>query len=174
MLVAALLAGPAAGHAIAASATSAPGTAATPWTPDVRAATSFAQRSGRVAFAVRTPTRAWQRGGDGRFLAASVVKAMLMVAYLSRTDVRHRPLKRSERDLLSRMVRRSQNPPATLSDVVGADGLQRLARRAECGTSSRSWASGAAAASRRRTRRASFSASTACCPAGTAFTRWCC
>lgn len=132
MLVAALLAGPAAGHAIAASAASAPGAAATPWTPDVRAATSFAQRrSGRVAFAVRTPTRAWQRGGDGRFPAASVVKAMLMVAYLSRTDVRHRPLKRSERDLLSRMIRRSQNPPAnTLSDIVGADGLQRLARRA--------------------------------------------
>lgn len=112
MLVAALLAGPAADHAIAASAASAPGAAATPWTPDVRAATSFPQRrSGRVAFAVRAPTRAWQRGGDGRFPAASVVKAMLMVAYLSRTDVRHRPLKRSERDLLSRMIRRSQTPP---------------------------------------------------------------
>jgi len=42
-----------------------------------------------------------------------------MVAYLSRTDVRHRPLKRSERDLLSRMIRRSQNPPAnTLSDTA--------------------------------------------------------
>jgi hypothetical protein len=50
MLVAALLAGPAAGHAIAASAASAPDAAATPWTPDVRAATSFAQRrSGRYA-----------------------------------------------------------------------------------------------------------------------------
>ena len=117
MLVAALLASPAAGRRAQRP---------TRWTPDVRAATSFAQRrSGRVAFAVRTPTRAWQRSGDVRFPAASVVKAMLMVADLSRTDVRHRPLKRSERDLLSRMIRRSQN---TLSDIVGADGLQRLAR----------------------------------------------
>ena len=103
-----------------------------PWTPGMRSARHFARgRTGRIAFAVRTPSRAWQWHGDDTFPSASVLKAMLMVAYLNRTRVRSRPLERSERRRLARMIRRSEDPPANmLMGIVGVDGLRRLARRA--------------------------------------------
>jgi hypothetical protein len=53
---------------------------------------------------------------------------MLLVAYLR--HVRERPLRHSERALLTPMIRRSDNVAATrVRDIVGNDGLVRLARR---------------------------------------------
>jgi hypothetical protein len=56
---------------------------------------------------------------------------MLLAAYLSRGDVRHRPLRPPDRRLLDPMVRRSDNVAATrVRDIVGNDALVALARRA--------------------------------------------
>ena len=53
------------------------------WKPDVRAAREFAQeRRGTEAFAVRTGDRAWGYRARRAFPSASVLKAMLLVAYL--------------------------------------------------------------------------------------------
>jgi hypothetical protein len=62
--------------------------------------------------------------------SASVLKAMLMVAYLRQPDVRHRPLREADRDLLEPMIRWSDNVAATrVRDIVGNEGLVRLARQ---------------------------------------------
>jgi hypothetical protein len=103
------------------------------WRPDVQAARIFAvQRLGTVSFAVRTPGRLW--GYQPRYGAAgvSVVKAMLMVAYLRHPRVRGRGLGASDRRLLRPMVRWSNNPTAyVVWRFVGhAAGLQGVARRA--------------------------------------------
>ena len=105
---------------------------AQPWTPAMDAARQFAQgRQGRIAFAVRTPTRAWHWHGADRFPSASVLKAMLLVGYLRRSEVREHAIEPSERQRLSRMIRRSDNPAANrFARIVGVAGLQRLARRA--------------------------------------------
>jgi beta-lactamase class A len=58
------------------------------------------------------------------------VKAMLLVAYLRRPDVRGRPLQAGERALLDPMVRRSDNDAAdAIHARVGVAGLSALARR---------------------------------------------
>src|SRR4029453_15971810 len=63
--------------------------------------------------------------------SASVVKAMLLVAYLRRPGVRDRDLRPGERALLGPMIRRSDNAAASqVCNVVGTGGLARLARRA--------------------------------------------
>lgn len=102
------------------------------WRSNVRAAATYAQqRQGTVAFAVRTPSRAYGRHARWRYHSASVVKAMLLVSYLSRRDVRARPLRLGERRLLSPMIRRSDNDAANaIVRRVGAGGLRALARRA--------------------------------------------
>ncbi len=62
--------------------------------------------------------------------SASVLKAMLLAAYLRRPEVRDRDLSVADRDLLAPMVRWSDNVAATrVRDVVGDAGLVRLARR---------------------------------------------
>jgi hypothetical protein len=116
-----------------AAALAAPASAAAePWSPDVRAARAYAQdRAGDVSFAVRT--EGWARGQRATRVvpAASVLKAMLLVAYLRRPEVKGRQLRRADRDLLAPMVRWSDNVAATrVRDVVGDEGLRRLARRA--------------------------------------------
>jgi Beta-lactamase enzyme family len=59
-----------------------------------------------------------------------VLKAMLLVAYLRQPEVRNRPLRRADLDLLEPMVRWSDNVAATrVRDIVGNAGLVRLARR---------------------------------------------
>jgi hypothetical protein len=80
---------------------------------------------------VRTEERAWghrpARGGA----AASTLKAMLLVAYLRRPEVRRRALTRADRRLLAPMVRRSDDVAATrVRDVLGSAGVARFARRA--------------------------------------------
>ena len=61
--------------------------AAAPWSPDVDAARDYARdRAGSVSFTVRTERRAWGYRGDRVDRSASVVKAMLMVTYLNRSE----------------------------------------------------------------------------------------
>jgi hypothetical protein len=66
-----------------------------------------------------------------RYTAASVVKAMLLVAYLDSVSSARRSLTSADRALLSSMIRISDNDAATAVYLrVGDAGLQRLARRA--------------------------------------------
>jgi hypothetical protein len=105
-----------------------------PWKSRVASAREFARgRSGSVSFAV-IGERGNLRGYKPRreFASASVVKAMLMVSYLRRNDVRHRPLHAGDKALLAPMIQRSDNATATaVFNIVGIEGLLRLARAAE-------------------------------------------
>jgi beta-lactamase class A len=107
-------------------------THAAPWQPDVRAAKSYAlHRHGSIAFAVRTATGAFGWHERRTFPSASVLKAMLLVAYLNEHAVRHRDLRARERALLAPMIRRSDNEAASALFVqVGTRRLRALARRA--------------------------------------------
>jgi beta-lactamase class A len=102
------------------------------WSPGVRAAESYASaRPGSVAFAVRTEKRVWGRHLDRPVQSASVVKALLMVAYLRQPDVRGRALGREDRKLLMPMIRWSQNDAAsTIASRLGPERVNRVARRA--------------------------------------------
>jgi hypothetical protein len=101
------------------------------WRPGVSAARAYAsKRAGTVSFALRT--RGHLYGYDSRrtVSSASVVKAMLMVAYLNRRGVRGRQLDGDDRALLAPMIQRSANAAANrVYVIVGSDGLYRLARR---------------------------------------------
>ena len=112
----------------------APAAAAPPpdWRPGFAAARSYAAgRSGEVSFALRTERRHWSFHGTTAYRSASVVKAMLLVAYLRRGGVRDRGLRPGERALLDPMIRRSDNGAATTIDArVGMPALAALARRA--------------------------------------------
>ena len=104
-----------------------------PWHKRVRDATSFvAGRTGSASFAVideRGRVHGYRRAVQ--YSSASLVKAMLLVAYLNRRDVRRRDLRANERHLLGPMVRISDNDAATaIYQRVGMDGLNRLAHRA--------------------------------------------
>jgi len=110
--------------------------AATPppdWRPGFAAARSYAaSRSGEVSFALRTERRHWSFHGTTAYRSASVVKAMLLVAYLRQGGVRDRRLRPGERALLDPMIRHSDNGAATTIDArVGMPALAALARRAE-------------------------------------------
>ena len=108
------------------------GSAERPWKPDVAAAKRYAvHRHGVIAFAVRTPTRSWGWHAHRTFPSASLLKAILLVAYLDRPSLRARPLAPSDRALLAPMIRRSDNTAA--GRVLGIDGsraVYRVARRA--------------------------------------------
>ena len=101
------------------------------WAPDVSAARDYlATRGGHVRFAVRTERRVWGHHRLRVVPAASVLKAMLMVAYLNRREVRDRPLRERDLRLLRPMIRRSDNVTASyIRNLVGNRGLRRLARR---------------------------------------------
>ena len=63
--------------------------------------------------------------------SASMLKAMLLVAYLNRQSVRGRALTRRDRGLLAPMIRWSDNGTATrVLPIVGPGALYRLADRA--------------------------------------------
>lgn len=102
------------------------------WRANLRGAIAYAHgRTGDIAFAVRT---------DGRFLgyrpdhvewSASVVKAMLLVAYLDEPWVAGRPINGHDDSLLRPMITVSDNNAANQVDqIVGSGGLAALARRA--------------------------------------------
>jgi hypothetical protein len=96
------------------------------------AAVAYAShRHGEIAFAVRTPTRSWSWHGAEIFPSASVLKAMLLVAYLDLPSVRARALEPADRALLAPMIRRSDNAAAgRVLGIVGAARLRGLAHRA--------------------------------------------
>jgi hypothetical protein len=102
-----------------------------PWKGRLRRAERWAaHRAGRVSFAV-VGERGTARGHRSHraFRSASVVKVMLMAAYLRSGDVRSRRLQPADRDLLEPMIRWSDNGAATIvRDIVGNDALVRLAR----------------------------------------------
>jgi hypothetical protein len=102
------------------------------WHPDVRAARDYAEsRAGQVSFAVRTEHRLYGIGVRRTVPTASVLKAMLLVAYLRDPAVRDRRLRPTDLALLHPMVCWSDNVTATrVRDIVGNGGLVRLARRA--------------------------------------------
>ena len=105
------------------------------WRPHVRAAAAYAaNRAGTVSFGARTERRLRGVGVRRGVPSASVVKAMLLVAYLRRPDVRRRSLRADERALLGPMIRRSDNAAASrICNIVGTGGLARLARRVRMG-----------------------------------------
>ena len=71
------------------------------WTPGLKAANDYADgRPGEVSFAVRTEKDVWGRALDRQVQSASVVKALLLVAYLRQPDVRSRALTSEERHIL--------------------------------------------------------------------------
>jgi hypothetical protein len=114
--------------ATALAAGSAPGS----WRPSIGAAIRYAShRHGVIAFAVRTPRRSWGWHAAETFPSASVLKAMLLVAYLDLPSVRQRPLRNADRALLGPMIRRSDNAAAgKVLGIVGGARLRGLAHRA--------------------------------------------
>jgi hypothetical protein len=104
-----------------------------PWEERVRDAVRYGRsRTGAVSFAVvdeRGRVHSFRRGA--RYASASLVKAMLLVAYLRRGGVRGRRLHPYERALLGPMIRFSDNDAASAVHAqVGSGGLNHLARRA--------------------------------------------
>jgi hypothetical protein len=99
----------------------------------VRAAASYlAGRAGTKAFAVVN-----DHGGlagvnlHRRFHSASVVKSMLLVAYLQMLARRHRSLNSAGRALLYPMIHSSDNEAASaVLAIVGEEALDRVAREA--------------------------------------------
>src|SRR5829696_3548455 len=102
------------------------------WVPGIASATRYAQsRRGNISFAVRFPSgRIYGYRTQRTAPSASVLKAMLMVAYLNRRNVRSRNVTRSDLALLAPMIRRSDNRTAyRIRVLVGAGGLYRVARK---------------------------------------------
>jgi hypothetical protein len=118
---------------VASVALAVPAAAATTWPDRVADATAYAEsRAGSVSFTV-TDEAGRLRGYRGRRVvpSASVLKAMLLVAYLNRASVRNRELRDADRLLLGPMIRRSDNDTASrVLGLVGAAGVYRVASRA--------------------------------------------
>jgi hypothetical protein len=106
------------------------------WRPHVSAARTYARRRrGDVAFAVRYAGFFAGYRPDHREWSASVLKAMLLVAYLDRPSVAARALSARERAMLAAMITRSDNTAAdTVDTIVGAGGLRAIAARAGMGS----------------------------------------
>ena len=101
------------------------------WRPHMLAAIGYTDtRTGDVAFAVRTEDRFYGYRPDHDEWSASVVKAMLMVAYLNEPWVRGRALNAHDKSLLSPMITESDNDAAQqVFDTVGQPALRALANR---------------------------------------------
>ena len=101
------------------------------WRPDMRAAIRYAHiRAGDIAFAVRTSEHFYGYRPHHVEWSASVLKPMLMAAYLDRRSVAHRALNRRDRSLLYPMITRSDNTAATeVLGIVGDGALYSLAHR---------------------------------------------
>lgn len=118
---------------VPAGAQAAPPCASIPagWQPGVAGARAWAaQRHGTVSFALRTEQRLVGFRMRRTVRTASVLKAMLLAAYLDRAGVRGRALTRGDLRLLDPMVRRSDNVAATrVRAIVGDGALRALAHR---------------------------------------------
>jgi beta-lactamase class A len=101
------------------------------WKPDMQAALRYKRtRVGDIAFAVRTDSRFYAYRPDHVEWSASVLKVMLLVAYLDRPSVAHRDLDDRDRALLNPMITVSDNDAATeVRSIVGNPGLSALAHR---------------------------------------------
>jgi len=107
--------------------------ASRPWKPSVAGARRYASdRLGDVSFAIvgrRTRLRSFR--GARTAPAASVIKAMLLVAYLRQRSVRDRRLHADEKALLEPMIRVSDNAAGIQVAALLGDGrVERLARAA--------------------------------------------
>jgi hypothetical protein len=101
------------------------------WRPNMLAAIGYNdQRAGDIAFAVRTDDHFYGYRPDHVEWSASVVKAMLMVAYLDQPSVANRPLNGYDASLLVPMITMSDNNAAsTVRNIVGNGALQALANQ---------------------------------------------
>jgi hypothetical protein len=101
------------------------------WRPGMGAAVAYARsRVGDIAFAVRTDHRFYGFRANHVEWSASVVKAMLLVAYLDLPSVANRPLDGYDVSLLIPMIEHSDNTAATtVIGIVGLSGLRALAAR---------------------------------------------
>ncbi len=103
------------------------------WKPRTQAALAFARtRVGDHAFSVRTTQNNFYPGyrPDHQEWSASVVKAMLLTAYIDEPSVSHRKLTSGERATLTGMIEASNNTDAqTIYNQVGNAGLEALAHR---------------------------------------------
>jgi hypothetical protein len=101
------------------------------WRPNMRGAIKYAHtRTGDIAFAVRTRGSFYGYRQDHQEWSASVLKAMLMVAYLDMPSVAGRPLNGYDTGLLWPMITMSDNNAADRVDViVGNARLDALAAR---------------------------------------------
>jgi hypothetical protein len=102
------------------------------WRPHMAEAIAYARsRTGDIAFAVRTSDRRFYgyRPTHDEW-SASVVKAMLMVAYLDEPWIRGRALTAHDTSLLGPMITESDNDDAQIVfDTVGQGALRALAGR---------------------------------------------
>jgi beta-lactamase class A len=103
-----------------------------PWQPDAAAAIAYAHtRAGEVSFAVRTARHLWGWRVQRTVPSASVLKAMLLVAYLDDPRVRERPLTAADHALIDPMIQRSDNAAASrVLELVGPSGVYGVAARA--------------------------------------------
>lgn len=113
------------------------------WDKRVKAAKRVANgRAGKTSFSLRGGGVRRSFNPSDRYRAASVVKAMLMVAYLRRYS--ERGLDGSERERLKIMIRRSDNDAATeIRDIVGNASLEAIAEKLgmRCFGTASSWGS---------------------------------
>jgi hypothetical protein len=100
--------------------------------PIAAAARYLADRDGYTSFAiVDSEGRLHGRHVHRTFVSASVVKAMLLVAYLRKVAGEHRDLEPATRSVLQSMIHISDNDAATdVWELVGDRRLRALARRA--------------------------------------------
>jgi hypothetical protein len=99
--------------------------------PDMRAAIAYARtRQGDIAFAVRTDHRFYAYRPDHVEWSASMVKSMMMVAYLDEPWVADRTLNGRDGSLLWPMITESDNDDADqVYDIIGPGALYALAAR---------------------------------------------
>jgi beta-lactamase class A len=103
------------------------------WQARVADAACFARgRTGSVSFALVDERRRLHGfGANASYSSASLVKAMLLTAYLSQGSVRGRRLRPADRHLLGPMIRVSDNDAASaVYERIGSGSLARLAGRA--------------------------------------------
>ena len=99
------------------------------WQPHMKAAVRYAKRrTGDIAFAVRTENNHYGYRPNHQEWSASMMKAMLLVAYVDQPGAAHRKLTAGEKAILGPMITASNNYDAQLIyNQIGNSGLQALA-----------------------------------------------